>query len=144
MIDIDIKIFCNCKLNKHDRPNQSMLDNARKSHVRDFNDKVNELINTCQLKQCVVELKHMSNEQTHNKINDMSTKVLTKARSAVEGLTRILPFSKKNLQTNNEFRHWKVKAKKLLRKRINVERMNCRLKPADFIDNTTLIEGVEM
>jgi len=45
-----------------------MLDNARKRHVQNFNEKVNEMMNIYQLKQCVIELKHVSNEQTYNKL----------------------------------------------------------------------------
>lgn len=113
IVDINVKSFCNSRLNKYDRPNRTMLDNARKRHVQDFNEKVNEMMNIYQLKQRVIELKHVSNEQTYNEIDDMFTKVFDKARSTVEGPKRTLPYSEKKLRISNEFQYWKLKAKKL-------------------------------
>ena len=51
-----------------------MLDNAKKHYMQVFNEKVNELMNACKLKQRLLEMCHMSNEETHNKIDDIFAK----------------------------------------------------------------------
>ena len=85
VLDINVERFCSCGVNKYDRPNRTLLDNARKQHVHTFNEKVDEMMITYQLKQKVNDLKYVSNEQTCNEIDDIFTKVLDKARAAVEG-----------------------------------------------------------
>ena len=78
----------------------------------------------------------------HNEIDDIFTKVFDKARAAVEGQKRSLPFSEKKLRTSNEYQYWKLKAKQLAGKRINIERMNRRRELAQINDHTTSIEEV--
>ena len=62
-----------------------------------------------------------------------------KDRSAVEGLTRTLPYSKKKLEVSNLHLHWKLKIKMMQGKRINVERMLRRKELANVDDHATTI-----
>jgi len=41
LVDLEIERYCKCKLNKYDKPNHTILNNMRKSHVIKFNEKVN-------------------------------------------------------------------------------------------------------
>ena len=84
-----------------------------------FNEKVNELIEVFNLKQQVLELQHVSSRERFNIIDEMFTKVLNRARSAVEGPTRSVPFSQKKLEISNEHLYWKLKVKYMQGKKIN-------------------------
>ena len=90
-----------------------------------------------QLKERVIDLKNVTNEQRFNEIDDLFTKALMKATSAVEGPTRTLPYSEKKLEVSNLHLHWKLKVKMIQGKRIDVERMLRRKEVANVEDNTT-------
>ena len=143
LIDIDLEGFCNMTLNKYDKPNKRILDNARKSHVEIFNDKVNKLMRTHKLKEQLAEIKNMSNEQTYNEIDNIFTKILSNARSAVEGPTRTIPYSKRKLMISNEHLHWKLKVKQFKRKQINTERMQRRCELAEINESANTLEEAQ-
>lgn len=52
-----------------------------------------------QLKQRVIDLMNVKNEQSFNEIDDLLSKVFMKARSVAEGSTRTLPYSKKKVRS---------------------------------------------
>ena len=99
LVDLEIERCCTCGLSKCDKPNHSMLNNERKIHVEKFNEKLDEVTNSYNLKQRVVDLMNVKNEQSFNEIDDLFTKTLMKARSAVEGSTRTFPYSKKEVRS---------------------------------------------
>ena len=119
LVDIEIERYCQCKLSKHDKPRHTILNNTRKNHVKVFNEKVNELMEVFNLKQQVLELQHVSSRERFNIIDEMFTKVLNKARSAVEGPTRSVPFSQRKLEISNTHLYWKLKVKCMQGKKIN-------------------------
>jgi len=119
LVDIEIERYCQCKLSKYDKPCHTILNNTRKNHVKVFNEKVNELIEVFNLKQQVLELQYVSSRERFNIIGEMFTKVLNKARSAVEGPTRSVPFSQRKLEISNTHLYWKLKVKCMQGKRIN-------------------------
>ena len=92
-----------------------------------------------QLKERVIDLKNATNEQRFNEIDDLFTKALMKATSAVEGPTRTLPYSEKKLEVSNLHLHWKLKVKMMQDERINLERMSRRKELANVNDYTTTI-----
>ena len=56
LVDLEIERYCKYKLNKYDKPNHTILNNIRKSHIIKFNEKVNKLMDSFKLKQRVIEL----------------------------------------------------------------------------------------
>jgi len=84
VVDLEIKRYCKCKLNKYDKLNHTILNNTRKSHILKFNEKVNEVMASFKLKQWVIELQHVSSREVFNVIDDLFLKVLMNASSAVE------------------------------------------------------------
>ena len=56
LLDIEIKRYCQYKLNKYNQANYTILNNTRKSHTLKFNEKVNEVITSINFKQWVIEL----------------------------------------------------------------------------------------
>ena len=46
ILDVNVESFCSCGVNKYDRPNRTLLDNARKHHMHTFNEKANEMMIT--------------------------------------------------------------------------------------------------
>ena len=91
------------KLNEYDKPRKVLLNNKRKSHVDKFNEKVNKMMNTYNLKKHISKLSNTTNEHIHNEIDALFAKILKSARKAVEGPTRSLPFSQRKLQISNEY-----------------------------------------
>ena len=80
LLNIEIESCCQCKLNKNDQPNHTILNNTRKSHVLKFNEKVNEAITSINLKQRVAEFQHVSSREVFNVTDELFTKVPSKAR----------------------------------------------------------------
>ena len=93
VVDLEIERYCQCKLSRYDNPKHASLNNTKKSHVDKFNEKVNELMESFNLKQYVVELQYIRGKDQFDIIDEMFTKIFSKARSAVEGPTRSIPFS---------------------------------------------------
>ena len=83
-------------------------------------------MNQLKVKQRVLELKHIRSREAFNIIDELFTTVLNKARSAVEGLIRSIPFSQQKLELSNKQLYWALRVKQLQGKRINVERMQRR------------------
>jgi len=123
LIYIKIERYCEFKLNRYDLPNHTILNHTRKSHVIKFNNKVNEVMEIFKLKQRVLELEHTSSREAFNIINELFTKVLSKARATVEGPTRKLPYSQKKLEVSNNYLYWKLRVKQMQGKQINLERI---------------------
>ena len=123
---VEIKRYCQCKLSKYDKPRHTILNNRKKSHVEKFNEKVNEMMNQLKVKQRVLELKHIRSREAFNIVDELFTTVLNKARTAVEGPTRSIPFSQRKLELSNKQLYWALRVKQLQGKRINVERMQRR------------------
>ena len=88
LVHIEIERCCQCKLSKHNKPRHTVLDNAKKSHVKKINNEINDLMDQMNMRQRTIELQHV-----HNKVDELITKVLNKARSAVEGPIRSIPWS---------------------------------------------------
>jgi hypothetical protein len=74
LVDIEIERYCQCKLNKFDRLNHTILDNTRKSHMERFSKKINELMQSLILRQKVVDLKYIRSQEVFNIIDDLFTK----------------------------------------------------------------------
>jgi hypothetical protein len=66
-----------------------------------------------------------------------SQKILNKARSAVEGLQRSIPFSQTKLEMSNKYLYWQLKVKKMQGKQVNVERMMRRKELGNVEDNVS-------
>ena len=95
IVDVAIERYCQCRLNAYDKPHHAILNNSKQSHKDLFNEKLIEVMTQYKLKQRVLELKNVDNEQWFNEIDDLITDSLNKARAAVEGPMRSLPYSKK-------------------------------------------------
>ena len=59
VVNLEIERYCQCKLSRYDNPKHASLNNTKKSHVDKFNEKVNELMESFNLKQHVVELQYI-------------------------------------------------------------------------------------
>jgi len=75
------------------------------------------------LRQKVVDLKYIRSREAFDIIDDLFTKMLNKARSAVEGPQRSIPFSQTKLEMSNKYLYWQLKVKKMQGKQVNVERI---------------------
>ena len=49
LIDIEIERYCETIISEYDKPNRTVLKHTRKSHVKYFNDKVDELLDKIKL-----------------------------------------------------------------------------------------------
>ena len=88
-----------------------------------FNEEVNELMEVFNLKQHIAESQHIRSKEQFDIISDMFAKIFNKARSAVEGPTRSIPFSQQKSEVSNKCLCWKLKVKHMQGKRINQQRM---------------------
>jgi len=111
LIDIEIERYCETIISEYDKPNRNMLKHTRKSHVKYFNDKVDELLDKIKLQRMVLELEHINSHEAFNMIDNVITEILNKARAAVEGPTRALPFSQTKLEISNQHLYWKLRVK---------------------------------
>ena len=139
IVDVAIERHCQCRLNAYDKPHHAILNNSKQSHKDLFNEKLIEVMTQHNLKQRVLELKNVDNEQWFNEIDDLITDSLNKARAAVEGPMRSLPYSKRKLIVSNTYLYWNLKVKFMRGKRINKERMIRRKELAQIKDVTTAI-----
>ena len=92
LVDIEIERYCQCKLNKHDL-RHTILNDTKKGHADNFNKKIDDLMISLNLWKKVLELKHKRSREAFNATDELLTSVLKKARAAVEGLQRSIPFS---------------------------------------------------
>ena len=76
-----------------------------------FNEKVNEMMTQLNIKQRVLELQHVRSREAFNVVDDLFATVFNKARSAVEGLIRSIPFSQRELELSNKQLCWALRAK---------------------------------
>ena len=126
MVDLEIERYCEMKLSKCDKPCRSLLNNNKKSHAETFNEKANEIMKQLNVKQRVIELQNVRSREAFNAVDDLFATVFNKARSAVEGPTRSIPFSQRKLEMSNKQLYWALRVKQLQGKTINVERMQRR------------------
>ena len=85
-----------------------MLDNARRSHRKKFNETVYFYLDSMNLEERVHKLRYKKSETAYNEVDKILTYIFKKARSLVEGPMRTIPFSKKKLQKNNTLLYWSV------------------------------------
>ena len=101
LVDIEIERYCETTISDYDKLNRTVLKHTRKSHVQQFNDKVNELLDNAKLQKRVLELVHVNNHKAFNVIDNIFMEILKKARAVVEGPKRTLPFSQCKLKISN-------------------------------------------
>ena len=140
LLDLEIERYCKCKLSKYDKPRHTILNNNKTSHVEIFNEKINEVMNQLNVKQRVLDLKHIRSREAFNVVDDLFTTVFDKARSAVEGPTRSIPFSQRKLELSNKQLYWALRVKQLQGKTINVERMNRRKELGKITESCQTLE----
>ena len=100
-------------------------------------------MNQLNVKQRVLELQHIRSREAFNIVDELFTIVLNKARSAVEGPTRSIPFSQQKLELSNKQLYWALRVKQLQGKRINVERMQRRQELRKIEDTCQTLEQAE-
>ena len=103
LVDIEIEKYCQTTISDYDKPNRTVLKHTHKSHVQQFNDKVDELLDNAKLQKRVLKLVHINSYEAFNVIDNVFTEILNKARAAVEGPKQTLPFSQRKLKISNQY-----------------------------------------